>query len=43
MLIRRVSERYDGIMLYLLLRFWAESERGKKLCRKAVGKTGVRE
>ena len=41
MLIRRISVRYDGVMLYLL-RLEAEVER-RKLCRKAAGKTGVRE
>ena len=41
MLIRRISVR-DGAMLYLL-RFREEAERRKKPCRKAVGKTGVRE
>jgi len=40
-LIRRISVRYDGVMLYLL-RSRAEAER-RKPCRKAVGKTGVRE
>ena len=40
-LIRRISVR-DGAMLYLL-RFREEAERRKQLCRKAAGKTGVRE
>ena len=42
MLIRRISVRYDGVMLYLL-RLEAEVERRKKQCRKAAGKTGARE
>jgi hypothetical protein len=41
-LIRRISVRYDGAML-CLLRFREEAERRKNPCRKAVGKTGVRE
>jgi hypothetical protein len=41
-LIRRISVRYDGVMLYLL-RFRAVAERRKKPWREAVGKTGVRE
>jgi hypothetical protein len=41
-LIRQVSERYDGVMLYLL-RFRAEAERRKKQWREAAGKTGARE
>jgi hypothetical protein len=41
-LIRRICERDDGVMLYLL-RLEAEVERRKLCLARAAGKTGVRE